>query len=118
PPAERLGEAVSGDLALVETGREVPERPLAALGFVDGERRFPGERQLGEQGDVAGRWHPALDGDGAPAQELKRVGRHGRCCGDRRGRPDPWAGCTPGRWAGRPARGRAPAPRTPPPGRA
>ncbi len=72
PPAECLGEAVGGDLALVETGREVPERPLAALGFVDGERRFPGEGQLGEQGDVAGRWHPALDGDGAPVQELKR----------------------------------------------
>src|SRR5262249_7233557 len=38
PEPERLGQLVGGHLAPVEPPREVPERPLAALGLVHPER--------------------------------------------------------------------------------
>src|SRR6266508_4920286 len=66
PPAERFGEEIGGQLALVEPRREIPQRPLTALGLVDGAHAGAAELHLREQRHVAGPGHAALDGDRSP----------------------------------------------------
>ena len=80
--AEGLGQAVGGHLAPVEPSREVPERPLAALGLVHAERGGAPARHLHEEGGVRGPGEPSLDGDLASREELD-----GRDGGGSRHRP-------------------------------
>ena len=106
-PAERLGEQVRGDLAPEEPGREIPQRPLAALRLVDGQGGGSVEGQLHQERGVAAARHPALHGDVAAGQQVEGDRRirspdmasasRGRWPAGRRGPRDPWAGCTPGR---------------------
>src|SRR5690349_1659925 len=43
-PAERFGQLIGGELALEEARRKIPERTLAALRLVHGERARPIQR--------------------------------------------------------------------------
>jgi hypothetical protein len=54
---------IGGQLALEEAWRKVPERPLAALGLVDGQAARAAERELRQKGCVARSRQPALEGD-------------------------------------------------------
>ena len=78
PPAQRLGEEIGGDLALVEPGGKVPERPLAALRLVDGQRGGAVQGQLGQERGVAAPRHAALHPHRAGGQDGGRVRGRGR----------------------------------------
>ena len=75
PPAERLREEVGGDLAPVEPGREIPQRPLAALRLVHRERGLAVEAALDQEGGVAAAGHAPLDRDLPAGQQVERDGR-------------------------------------------
>src|SRR6266850_1243051 len=76
-PAERLGEIPGGQLPAEEPGREVPERPLAALGLVHAERSGVVERRLHQESGVAAPRQPPLHGELAAREHLADVGlRH------------------------------------------
>jgi hypothetical protein len=47
---------IGGELALEEARRKIPERPLAALRLVDGERACAAERDLGQERGVGRAW--------------------------------------------------------------
>src|SRR2546425_8101113 len=105
PPAERLRQVVRGQLALEEAGGKIPERALAALGLVDGERARPVERDLDEEGRVAAarqassQRHLTAREDGRDVRRWRR----GRCSAGTRGRPGLSTGCTSDRWTGPPS---------------
>ena len=121
-PAERRGDLVGRDLAQPQRRvREVPERPLARRRLVDAGDVHALELGAGQQRRVARVDEPALDGQGAPREDLEEIGsgghrgtisvgsrwRAGRCGPTARA-----AGCRRGRADGRPTRRTWPAWRT------
>src|SRR5882724_715332 len=75
PPAERLREVIRGQLALEEAGRKIPERALATLRLVDGERAGALERDLDEERRVAASGQPPLEGHLAAREERGEIRR-------------------------------------------
>ena len=119
PPAEGLGQVIGRELALEEAGREVPERALAALGLVDGQRAGTVERDLDQERRVGAARQPPFQRDVAAPEERRDVsGRRGHCSAGRRDRPDLSADCTSDRWRAPPSPASRRARRTPSPARA
>ena len=71
--AHRLAQPVGGELATVQAGLEVPQRPLAAQRLVDGLRRpaSPSRRDVDEERGVAAPRHATLDVDLAAGEQLE-----------------------------------------------
>src|SRR2546428_248119 len=72
-PPERFGEVPGRQLALEKAAREVPQRPLATLRLVDGQRGRALQRDFDEKRGVGAPRHPALQRHLAAAEKL---GRH------------------------------------------
>jgi len=75
PPAERLGQVIRGELALEETRWEVPQRALAPLGLVDGQRARAVEHDLDEERRVGAAGQPPLEGHLAACEERGEIRR-------------------------------------------